>query len=211
MILSGYEGSAGIAKGHYFHQDLIVAQSIYKNNPKRHIDVASRIDGFVAHVASFRKLEILDVRPLPSSEHENIKFIQADFTKATNIGHTDSLSCLHALEHFGLGRYSDPIDINGHINGIKNMINMISKGGRLYVSVPVSTREGVHFNALRVFSVKSIPDLPIIKKNMALERFDFVDDNGELFVKENINKSFGDINFGCGIYTFLRTTDELAT
>ena len=47
MVLSDYDDVAGNAKGHYFHQDLLVANFIYKNNPRRHIDVASRIDGFV--------------------------------------------------------------------------------------------------------------------------------------------------------------------
>ncbi|MDB2508427.1 hypothetical protein N9X37_06760 [Planktomarina temperata] len=73
-ILSDYSDSAGTVKGHYFHQDLLIARLIHDNNPKRHIDIASRIDGFVAHVASFREIEVVDVRPLPKSEHENIKF-----------------------------------------------------------------------------------------------------------------------------------------
>ena len=207
MVLSEYGKPAGIAKGHYFHQDLLVAQSIFIRNPKRHIDIASRIDGFVAHVASFRKIEVVDVRPLPNSEHINIQFLQADLTKKTNIGITDSLSCLHALEHFGLGRYSDPINVEGHIIGITNMINMISKGGRLYISVPVGTQDEVHFNAHRVFALKTIPDLPIVQNNMVLERFDLVDDNGKLFLDENIEMTQLDIIFGCGIYTFVKKTD----
>ncbi len=56
--------NAGKATGHYFHQDLLVARRIYQNNPSLHIDIGSRIDGFVAHVASFRNIEIIDVRPL---------------------------------------------------------------------------------------------------------------------------------------------------
>jgi hypothetical protein len=27
----------------------------------------------------------------------------------------DSISSLHAIEHFGLGRYGDTIDVNGHL------------------------------------------------------------------------------------------------
>jgi hypothetical protein len=37
---------------------------------------------------------------------------------STPDGYCDSLSCLHALEHFGLGRYGDPIDPRGHEKGI---------------------------------------------------------------------------------------------
>ena len=54
--------SGGTMKGHYFHQDLLIAQRIYEANPNRHIDIGSRTDGFVAHVATFRKIEVFDVR-----------------------------------------------------------------------------------------------------------------------------------------------------
>ena len=113
MILSDYEGNSGIAKGDYFHQDLLVAKLIYEDQPKRHIDIGSRVDGFVAHVASYRKIEVLDIRPLAKSEHENIIFTQADLMNPKDLGEVDSISCLHVIEHFGLGRYGDPIDIEG--------------------------------------------------------------------------------------------------
>lgn len=54
----------GTASGQYFHQDLLVASKIFQNNPMRHVDVGSRIDGFVAHVASFREIEIIDISDL---------------------------------------------------------------------------------------------------------------------------------------------------
>src|SRR4030042_4100129 len=68
---------SGTAKGHYFHQDLLIARNIFKNNPNIHVDVGSRIDGFIAHVASFRFIEVLDIRPLESTI-PNVKFLQCD-------------------------------------------------------------------------------------------------------------------------------------
>ena len=65
---------------HYFLQDLYVAQQIFKNNPKNHLDIGSRIDGFVTHLASFRKVNVLDLRPI-NIEHENIRFINEDLLK----------------------------------------------------------------------------------------------------------------------------------
>ena len=41
-------------------------------NLKRHVDIGSRLDGFVAHVASFREIEVLDIRPLKVNKHKNI-------------------------------------------------------------------------------------------------------------------------------------------
>jgi len=55
---------SGTASGHYFHQDLLIARRIFLNNPELHVDIGSRIDGFVAHVASFRKIEMFDIREL---------------------------------------------------------------------------------------------------------------------------------------------------
>lgn len=37
---------------------------IFDSSPQRHLDVGSRIDGFVAHVASFREIEVIDIRPV---------------------------------------------------------------------------------------------------------------------------------------------------
>jgi len=48
----------GDASGHYFHQDLIVARRIFERDPRKHVDVGSRIDGFVAHLAVFRSCVI---------------------------------------------------------------------------------------------------------------------------------------------------------
>ena len=59
--------AGGVAGGQYFHQDLLVAQWISAAGPRRHVDVGSRIDGFVAHVASFREIDVLDLRPVRSS------------------------------------------------------------------------------------------------------------------------------------------------
>lgn len=202
MILFDYFDNAGNNKGHYFHQDLLVARLIYEKNPIRHIDVASRVDGFVAHVASFREIEVVDVRPLQHSEHENIKFRQADLMNTQFLGKTDSISCLHAIEHFGLGRYGDKIDINGHIKGITNLVSLISSNGRLYISFPIGQKDEVYFNAHRVFKVNTIFEHPSIKKYMKLVRFDYVDDDGDLHLNSKIVDVKVETKFGCGIYTF---------
>ena len=202
MKLSNYFGSAGTAKGQYFHQDLIVAKYVYLHNPIRHLDIASRVDGFVAHVAAFREIEVADIRPLSQSEHDNIKFVQADLINSQSLGLTDSLSCLHAIEHFGLGRYNDPIDINGHIKGITNLVNLLKKKGRFYISFPISSKEEIHFNAGRVLNPTFILSHESIKDKMQFIRFDYVDDKGDLHLNTSIQKVEKNISLGCGIYTF---------
>lgn len=152
---------SGIAKGEYFWQDLSVAQWIAASCPERHVDVGSRIDGFVAHVASFREIEVFDVRPI-SNQIPGVIFKQADFMRASvandlgaTDGYCDSLSCLHALEHFGLGRYGDPIDVKGYEKGLTNLAKLLKPAGRLYLSTPIG-RQRVEFNANWVFNPHTI-------------------------------------------------------
>jgi len=198
-----HDGDAGKATGHYFHQDLLVASYIHQRKPSRHIDVGSSITGFVAHLASFREVEVMDIRPLKPSIHQNMKFTQADLMQPHHQREiTDSLSCLHAIEHFGLGRYSDPIDVNGHIKGITNLVQLIKPHGMLYISFPIGKKDEVHFNAHRVFHPLSIFEYPSVKQHLELIKFDFVDDLGDLHLDCKPEEILGKVVYGCGIYTF---------
>ena len=198
--LSDYSDTAGTARGHYFHQDLIVAQQIYSANPKVHIDVGSRIDGFVAHVASFRKIKIIDIRTLDSSQHPNIEFVQLDLMASTEIEPVDSVSCLHAIEHFGLGRYGDPIDVFGHIKGVQNISKLVKHNGTLYISFPVSSKSRVEFNAHRVFHPEQFLNDTKLMKYFEVKRFDLIDDNDQVHIDFDYKK-INNLHYGCGIFT----------
>ena len=149
----------GTTKSEYFWQDLLVARSIFEANPAKHVDIGSLVGGFVAHVASFREIEVFDVRPI-STQIPGVTFKQADLMQpvAGVADYCDSLSCLHALEHFGLGRYGDPIDPRGFERGIVNMAALLKKDGVFYLSVPIGI-DRVEFNAHRVFDPRSIVTL----------------------------------------------------
>jgi SAM-dependent methyltransferase len=205
-ILTDYDAKAGSARGHYFHQDLLVASFIHDRNPQRHIDIGSRIDGFVAHVASFRRIEVMDIRSLDNIGHPSITFIRADLMDGGGVqtGMTDSVSCLHAIEHFGLGRYGDPVDPNGHLKGFNNIIRMLRPGGTLYLSFPIGRSNEVHFNAHRVFHPRDVFGWAEDRNCLKLRRFDFVDDRGDLHNDVDVRSIDIDVSFGCGIYTFDR-------
>jgi hypothetical protein len=132
----------GTTKNEYFWQDLLVARWIHDARPQRHVDVGSRVDGFVTHVASFREIEVLDVRPI-TTQIPGVVFKQAELMRPTALssaggwGYCDSLSFLHAIEHFGLGRYGDPTDPHGYKRGIANMALLLKPYGRFYLSTPI--------------------------------------------------------------------------
>jgi hypothetical protein len=187
---------------HYFHQDLYVAHKIYQNQPKKHIDIGSSINGFVAHVASYREIEVYDIRPLKKNIH-NIKFSQCDLMNLNrdNIECTDSISCLHALEHFGLGRYGDSICYDGYLLGFLNIHKMLKPNGKFYFSVPLG-KQRVEFHAHRVFSLKYL--LEMITPYYAINSFSYVDDSNEfhediIITDVEIANNCG-CHFGCAIF-----------
>lgn len=152
-----YSDSSGAADGHYFWQDLIVAKWIYEEKPISHVDLGSRVDGFIAHLLTFREVTQIDIRKMDSTI-PHLKFIQRDILKENNsdVRKFDSASSLHSIEHFGLGRYGDPLVVDGHIQGLKNLAEMVKPGGKLYISFPIGKSE-VQFNSQRILE----PNFPL--------------------------------------------------
>jgi hypothetical protein len=190
---------SGTMSGHYFHQDLHVAQLIYRQSPAIHLDVGSRIDGFVAHLATFREVQVLDIRP-NLSKVRNIHFIQADIMNPPEelAGKYVSLSCLHALEHFGLGRYGDEIALDGFQRGLNGMHSLLKTGGRLYLSTPVGAQR-IEFNAHRVFDCNFLRNR--LQRQYKLLSFAFVDDDGNLHTDiAPDDKRVSVARYGCGIF-----------
>jgi hypothetical protein len=173
-ILSEWDEPGGVL-GAYFFQDQLVARWIHEARPARHVDVGSRVDGLIGSLAVFREVEVLDIRPQPSKVR-NVKFHQVDLMQ--ELGRewescTDSLSCLHTIEHFGLGRYGDPLDPQGHLKGLRQLKRMVRPGGVLYLSTPIG-RERVEFNAHRVFAPERL--LGWFAAGWEIERSAVVDD-----------------------------------
>lgn len=204
-LFDWYE-EGGITKSEYFWQDLLVAKMIFSAKPEKHVDIGSRVDGFVAHVASFREIEVLDIRPI-SANIPSVTFKQADMMNPAEglIDYCDSLSCLHALEHFGLGRYGDTIDPNGYKAGIRNMVKILRSGGVFYLSVPVGI-ERVEFNAHRVFDPNTIVQ-EAVSNQLLLHKFAvFTVDKG-LVETDGTYEALGSIGqsrYGLGIFTFIK-------
>lgn len=203
----------GATKSEYFWQDLLVARWIFEASPARHVDIGSRVDGFVAHLASFREVEVFDVRPI-SSKIPGVVFQQADLMDvggapalAGGDGYCDSLSCLHAIEHFGLGRYGDPVDPQGHVRGLTNMAALVKSGGVFYLSTPIGAAR-VEFNANRVFDPREI--VQIAQSNgLSLKKLVVVASDGTVSDTRDITaerlQDLASHQYNLGIFVFEKT------
>jgi len=199
-ILQDSDSDAGKASGAYFHQDLWAARKIFKKKPKKHIDIGSRIDGFISHLLVFMPVDVIDIRPLENSV-PGLSFIKEDATQLKRFKNNsiNSLSSLHAVEHFGLGRYGGPVDPDASFNGIRSMARVLAPKGRLYLSVPIG-RERLEFNAHRIFSPKTIIELC---SDLKLLSFSAVTDDGNFIEKADLD-GFSTATFACGLFEFTK-------
>ncbi|CAN5655398.1 hypothetical protein BH23GEM9_BH23GEM9_22940 [soil metagenome] len=196
-------GAAGDANGHYFFQDLWAARDLFVRRIESHVDVGSRIDGFVAHVLPFCDVTYVDIRPVPL-EWPGFRF---RLGSVTDLPYDDdtiaSLSCLHVIEHVGLGRYGDPVAPDGYLTAARELSRVLAPGGQLLLGTPVG-RERLCFDAHRVFDPLTITDA---FETLELLEFLLIDDGGERVEAA----SFGEARkceYGCGLFRFRKPLSE---
>jgi len=199
-FLMDFDDAAGSGKGSYFHQDIWAARKIYQRTPETHIDVGSRIDGFISHLLVFRDVSVIDVRDL-NSTIEGLSFIKSDATKMEAFADNSlvSLSSLHAAEHFGLGRYGDPIDPDACFQFMKSLQRVLKPSGTLYFSVPIGN-ERLLFNAQRVFEPATIIET---FDELELLSFAAVNKSGD-FVADASMENHIENSYICGLFEFTK-------
>lgn len=193
--------AAGTAKGHYFLQDLWAAQRVFRHQAADHVDVGSRVDGFVAHVASFRPVRYVDIRVIETAV-PNLIGVRGSVCELPFADRSiASLSCLHVIEHIGLGRYGDPLDPDGWKLALSELERVLAPGGRLLVGTPCG-RQRVVFHAHRVFDPRMIVDA---MPGLRLEEFSLIENGGSTAWRENVGlDAAAKLDFGCGLFVFTR-------
>lgn len=186
---------------HYFFQGAWLARQVAQRKPDLHVDIASSVLTVSVLSATVETL-FVDYRPLqvrlPGLHSVTGTLLNLPF-KDRSIA---SLSCLHVIEHVGLGRYGDPIDPEGSRKAVRELERVVAPGGRLYISVPVG-RERVCFNGHRIFSPRTIRDW---LGALALEKFALVDDEGRFDdgASDELLTRGGSQDYGCGLFLFRR-------
>lgn len=192
--------SAGTLDPHYFLQDIYFAKKIINKKTKKHYDIGSRVDGFISHLLSSQvNVNMIDIRPLPYNI-ENLDFIEGNATDLSNIADNSvsSLSSLHALEHFGLGRYGDPINPSAWKIALSEYERILSKNGILYLSVPIGNEDLVCYNAHRIYKPSTIVNEI---NNLELCSFSYIK-NMEIYEDVTLDEYKEKQNYLCGLFTF---------
>jgi hypothetical protein len=190
---------------HYVYHTSWAARVIHKIKPKVHIDISSSIY-FSSIISAFTPVKFYDYRPvnlqLDNLSCESANIIDLPFKS----GSIQSLSCMHVVEHIGLGRYGDPLDSDGDLKAISELKRVLSIGGDLLFVVPVG-KPKIMFNAHRIYSYNQIIEYFF---DLQLEEFVLIPDdskNGGLVY--NASHDFiNSQNYGCGCFWFKKVISQ---
>ena len=183
---------------HYFYQASWMARNLAKTKPPLHVDVGSDIK-MVAVLSAYAPLVFVDYRPLHVHQ-TGLTPIAGDITRLPfSDGSISSLSCLHVIEHIGLGRYGDTIAPSAHFVGLRELERVLARSGRLYLSTPIG-RDRVCFNAHRIFATQTILNaLPSLK----FINFSLVDDQGHFADGCELSRA-ANLSYGCGMFVMIK-------
>lgn len=183
---------------HYMYHPAWAARVLSEIKPKSHVDISSILH-FSAIVSAFVPVEFYDFRPA-DLKLSNLTSKEVDLTHLPfGDDSIKSLSCMHAIEHIGLGRYGDPIDPDGDLRAIKELKRVLADGGNLLVVVPIG-KPKIQFNAHRVYSYDQILDY---FSSLKLKEFSLIGDNPQDGLIKNATKKTADEQtYGCGCFWF---------
>ena len=194
---------------HYFHQAIWAMRHIRLSGAQRHVDIGSDVS-FVGMLTVITDVLFVDIRPLFLSI-PNYQGIGGSITALPFAdGSIASLSCLHVLEHIGLGRYGDPIDPRGPEKACREIVRVLQPGGHAYVSTLIG-RPRVSFNGHRIFDATEVLAL---LAGLEIGEMAMVDVAGHFVSgidphRADIRESEGGLDFGLGLFRLVKPQDAL--
>jgi uncharacterized protein DUF268 len=190
---------------HYVLHPAWAMRILVLNKPDLHIDIGSTLR-FVTQLSCIMPVRHYDYRP-PLLNLDNLECAQVDLTnlpfQTNSIG---SLSCMHTLEHIGLGRYGDRLDSDGDIKAAGELARVLLPGGNLLFVVPVG-RSRIEFNAHRIYAYCQVLEL---FPSLQVKQYALIPDSHEtgdiLYgASEELTDSQ---NHGCGCFWFTKVYDK---
>jgi hypothetical protein len=189
---------------HYIYHPAWATRILKKTNPECHVDISS-ILYFSTILSAFIPVKFYDYRPanleLSNLESNRIDLLNLDFDDNS----IKSLSCMHTVEHVGLGRYGDPIDYDGDLKAMSELARVLAFKGNLLFVVPVGRESKIQYNAHRIYRKEQVID-QFALHGLSLIEFILIPESeadGGLILnptKELLEKQ----NYGCGCFWFTK-------
>lgn len=183
---------------HYIYHPAWAARLVAKIKPSFHIDISSKLE-FSTILSAFIPVKFYDYRPAPLSlaglDSSRADLMQLPFENDS----VHCISCMHTVEHVGLGRYGDEIDYNGDLKAIKELIRVTAPGGSIIFVTPVGQPK-IMFNAHRIYGYHQVIEY---FSGCTLSEFSLIDDNGK-FITDAEPSLVAQQAYGCGCFWFIK-------
>ena len=187
---------------HYVYHVSWAVRRVKEISPAKHIDIGSTLY-FAGTLSAFIPVDFYDYRPA-DIQLSGLHSLRGDLLHLPfKDGEVASLSCLHTIEHVGLGRYGDPIDANGDLKAIKELCRVTAHGGNLLVVVPTGKAMRIEFNAHRVYAFEQFVSC---FEGFKLKQFSYIPERAErggLIEHASPTDIANDVH-GCGCYWFTK-------
>ena len=189
---------------HYVYHPAWAIRKVKEINPKRHVDISSTLY-FSAMLSAFYKVNFFDYRPAKI----DLSQLESGHQDLTNLsfesGSIFSLSCMHTVEHIGLGRYGDKIDYDADLKAMNELARVLASKGSLLFVVPIGGKAKIIFNAHRIYTKEMIVK-QFTGQGLRLKEFTLIPENekdGGLVInpsEELLDKQ----NYACGCFWFMK-------
>ena len=185
---------------HYVYHTGWAARILRKIDPKEHIDISSSLY-FVSIASAFVKTKFYDYRPadliLSNLESGAADIMSLPFEDDS----LESISCLHVMEHIGLGRYGDPINASADLKAISELKRVVKPGGSLIFATPIGGKARVMYNAHRIYTYELLEKL---FDGFEIVEFALVSDHPKAyrFLETAAKEDADACNYGCGCFWF---------
>lgn len=186
---------------HYVYHTAWAARKVKEINTIKHIDISSSLY-FCAIVSAFTEIDFYDYRPA-DLKLSNLKSLEGNLHHLPfDTNSVKSISCMHTIEHIGLGRYGDPIDAEGDIKAINELKRVVQLGGNLLFVTPVG-KPKIEFNAHRIYSYEQVISY---FEGFELKEFSLIPEHEETggIIKDANPALVKNEDYACGCFWFIK-------
>jgi hypothetical protein len=190
---------------HYIYHTAWAARIVAETKPFMHIDISSSLY-FCSIISAIVPVKFYDYRSV-DLRLDNLEAGLADLKQLPFPNQSvSSMSCMHVVEHIGLGRYGDTLDPLGDVKAITELIRCLAPGGSLLFVVPVG-KQKLAFNAHRIYTYQQ---MITYFKPLELIEFALIPDNWAVGgLVRHADPAWVEQQFyGCGCFWFKRPLDN---